>query len=160
MTRKFVALALTAGLLAVPAAFAQQGPGDQPDHGTPKIVKVETVKMAMFAFSGLVSVVGDGTITITPVRAHGKRSRAALAGAATFTVTLGDGTRITRSGMGRVTLDTVMAGDRIKVEIRAPRGTALADMPAAKRVKVKAARVVEPAPVVAPSTEPVGPTAA
>lgn len=151
--RKFVALILTAGLMAAPAALAQNDLGPAHDNGSLKVAKIAKVKMATFAFSGLVSAVGDGTITITPVRAHGKRSRVALTGATTFTVMLGEKTRITRSGMGRVTLDKVMVGDRVKVEIRAPRGTALAAMPAAKRVKVKAATVVAPAPSTAPSTE-------
>lgn len=141
--RKCVALVLTAGLMAVPAALASSSDGH--DHGRP--AHVEKVKMAMFEFSGTVAVVGNDTITVSPVRAHGKPSRVALAGAVTFTVKLGTQTRITRGGMGRATLADVVVGDRVKVEIRAPRGTTLADMPAATRVKLKPAELVTPAPV-------------
>lgn len=152
--RKLVALALTASLLAVPAALGEKGQGHEGDFGAPKAAKIEKkVKMATFEFSGTVAALGDGTITVTPVRAHGKRSRVALGDAVTFTAKFDAATRITRSGMGRVTIDQVMAGDRVKVEIRAPRGTALVDLPAAKRIKVKAAKVMEPVADTSPETE-------
>lgn len=154
--RKYIAVALSAGLLAVPAALARQASSNGAGHGKGQPARVAKVQLATFAFSGTVTDVSldANTIVIAPVRAHGSRSRQALSGAVTFTARLDATTRITRSAMGRVTIDKIMVGDHVKVEIRAPRGTVLADMPAAKRVKVKAANVIEPPPVVTPqSTE-------
>jgi hypothetical protein len=156
MRRTFLSFALVASLVAVPVALGHDGPRPENDHGKPeKVAKIAKVKMAMFEFSGKVAEIGDGTITISPVRAHGKASRVALGDAVSFTVKLDAATRITRGEMGRVTLDKAMVGDRVKVEIRAPRGTALVDLPAAKRVKLKAAKVVEPATEPGDETAPV-----
>ena len=148
--RKFIALALVTGLVAAPAAIAGK------DASKPVAPKV---KYSMFEFSGTVTAVGTDSITISPVRAHGKKSRVALAGATSFVAKIDGKTRLLRSGMGRVALGKVMVGDRVKVEVRAPRGTTLAEMPAAKRVKVKSAElpapVEGPAPAPAPAPEPV-----
>lgn len=155
--RMFVALALSAGLMAVPASIAQQKSGGRAPHGQPQPAQPGKIKIATFKFSGTVAEIVDGAIRISPVRAHGKRSRVALAGAVTFTAKLDAKTRITRSGVAMQTLGTVTVGDRVVVEIRAPRGTALADMPSAKRVTLTCATVVEAAPAPAPTPVPVVP---
>jgi hypothetical protein len=108
--------------------------------------------MVPYEFRGVVSAVGTDSITLSPVRGDGRRARMVLADAVSFEVTLDAKTRIRRGDMGRVTLDAVHVGDRVRVEIRAPKRTALTDLPAARRIQVRGPKVQRPEP--APSGEP------
>jgi hypothetical protein len=104
------------------------------DHGPPKPVA--------YRLRGV--LVGDATqdgaeITVASANRHMRR---ALDGATTFSATFGETTRIRLAGAALAevgdkrfgTYADLTAGDRVVVKLRAPRGTALANLPAVHRV--------------------------
>jgi hypothetical protein len=146
--RRLLTTALAVTIVAAPAALAAPGgvPGRPGDAGTtaeakrgPKVERPAKVrpKPVAFIMRGVIAAV-DGaavptTITVTP-KGGNRHARTAIDAATSVTVKIGAATRISKAGKGKATFADLVVGDRVVVAWKAPRATALADLPEAKRV--------------------------
>ena len=164
--RKIVLTAVSMALLTAPAALAHRG-GDRnntttdPVATTPQTpavtlapcVKAPGGRRAEFILRGVVASVSGSTISVQATSVNSKM-RKALQGPtaqgggsynALIPVTVADCTRVdgrgrsekSRGGRKNQGLQAFVAGARIKVEWRAPRGTAFADLGSPKRIRVR-----------------------
>jgi hypothetical protein len=156
--RKMIILALAAAAVAAPAA-AMGHDGNRGHFGAPPVVSYEFV-------GTVTSNAGADSVEVGPVRGVNRHARRSLAGATSFTVKLGGLTSIRVRAAGATpwwefakgTSADLRAGDRVRIEIRAPRGTAAADLPAAARVRdftMHTDPVPPPPPPPAPPAPPV-----
>jgi len=152
MTRTPLLLALSLALAAAPIAVAHPG-GDAPARdGAGQVERPAPVKAKAKGPKGTLHltqacVVSDATATgveVGPLSVN-RHMRDALAGAATLTASIDDATVVRLVGRARHlpegstpkraprvgSFADLAAGDRVTVRIRAPRGTAAADLPAA-----------------------------
>ena len=148
--KKILALALATGAIAAPVALSH---GDEQRSSN-------RVRMVEYAFKGvIVNVVVNSpgtTLELDHARGLGRFARWSLAGAPTpFTVKLDGATRIRGRHGARGADVTLSAGDRVEILMRAPRGTAAADLPPARFVfdRGPGRGVVTP-----PAPDPVTPT--
>lgn len=119
--KKILALALVTGAIAAPVALSQ---GDEHRSST-------RVRMVEYVFKGVVSSTSDASVGIERAHALNRFAYRSLDGAKTFTVKL-DGTTRIKNVYGRHYRDaTLKVGDRVAILIRAPRGTAATELPAA-----------------------------
>jgi|GEM_PF-5656544 len=157
--RSPLTLALALALVGTPAALAHGGGGggDRPHPRGPEAVADERPPTppppqrraghARAHHLAQACVVADATADGAEVRVLGanRHLRRALAGERTFTVRLDASTDIRLVGRARRTEDgarrpaagthaDLVAGVRVTVHIRAPRGAVAADLPAAQRV--------------------------
>ena len=143
--KKILALALVTGAIAAPVALSH---GDEQRSST-------RARMVEYGFKGVVVKATPTSIDIDHARGLGRFARWSLAGATTFTVKLDGTTRIRGRHGARGADVTLSAGDRVQILIRAPRGTAAADLPPARFVfdRGPGRGVVTP-----PAPDPVTPT--
>jgi hypothetical protein len=108
-----------------------------------------------FVMRGTLSADATADTAALNVRGGNRHARRALAGATSISVKLDATTRIRKAGVGKTTFSDLKSGDRVLVMWKAPRGTAAADLPAARFVID-----VGPAPTPAgpKATEPTTPT--
>jgi hypothetical protein len=156
MTRSSLALTLALTLAASSAALAHGGGhGAKPDHRGPHGGDAEAPQRGGKARTQHVAhacVVAPATADGVEVRtlSANRHLRRALKGSTTFTVRIGTGTDIRLVGRARRAADgtrkpkagtvaDLTAGVRVTVRIRAPRGTAAADLPPAARIVVHGA---------------------
>ena len=144
--KKLVSVALAAAALAVPAIASARG-NDNRAKG-PRVVEYE--------FRGVVAAdASNVAIDVMDVRGLSKHARRSLAGASTVTIKLDANTRFRgRHGL-RGSQVKLSAGDRVRIVVRAVKGLAAADLPAAMVVFDRgpvsgAATVPTPDPVVTP----------
>jgi hypothetical protein len=123
--KKLVSVALAAAALAAPAAIASARGNDRAKG--PRTVEYE--------FRGVVaSDASTVAVDVMNVRGLSKHARRSLAGASTVTITLDANTRFRGPhGLSGVQVK-LSAGDRVTIVVRAVRGLAAADLPAAKVV--------------------------
>lgn len=139
--KKILAVALVAGAVAAPLASA---------HGDAN--RSAKVRMVDYVFRGVVTNVAADGVTLDNARGLSRFGRLSLDGATTFTVKLGDSTRIKAFRHWRFRPSTLEVGDRVEVLIRAPKRVAAADLPAARFIIDRGpGRVVTPPPVVTPA---------
>ncbi len=171
MKKWMISTAMAALAVVAPAAMADQGKSDngpkagkmeQGKHGQ----KAAKAKIVAYEFRGVVTADATaGSVTVQFVQGN-KHVRRALGDAKMITVKIGASTRV-RVNATRIrgSFADLKAGDKVRVEIRAPRGTALANLPAARVIVDRGVAadwappivdppVVEP-PVVTPPVEPV-----
>jgi hypothetical protein len=155
--KKLVSVALAAAALAVPALATASGNGHR--DKAPRTVE--------YVFAGVVSADASAvSMDLKDARGINKHARRSLAGASTVTIKLDAATRLKgRHGLKGAAV-TLKAGDRVRVVIRAAKGVAAADLPAAKVVfdrgpagtieikPVPAPEVTSPDPVVPQPVEP------
>lgn len=146
--RKLVIAALAAVTLAAPAAIASARGNDHRAKG-PRTVE--------YQFRGVVTAdASNVAVDLTDVRGRSKHARRALAGASTITIKLDANTRFKgRRGLNGTQVK-LSAGDRVRVVIRAVKGLAAADLPAALLVFDRGpAPGTATVPVVTPPAPPV-----
>lgn len=139
MTGRSVTTALALMLAATPAALAHGGGhGHGSAHGKGGGGDARGAPPVAYVVQGCVTAdAAEGAVPVT-VRAANRHARRALAGGTTLTVTVGDATRVERTGRHRAVAGSaadLRAGDRVTVWLRAPQGAAAADLPAASRVR-------------------------
>jgi hypothetical protein len=150
--RKLVISALAAVTLAAPAAIASARGNDHRTKG-PRTVEYE--------FRGVVTAdASNVAVDLRKVRGLSKHARRSLAGASTITIKLDANTRFKGRRGPNGTQVKLSAGDRVRVVIRAVKGLAAADLPAAMLVFDRGpapgtATVPAPDPVVTPPAPPV-----
>jgi hypothetical protein len=93
--------------------------------------------MVDYVFKGVVQDMGTDTVTLERARGLSRFARQALAGATAFTVKLDGNTKIKSLHRWRWKPVTLKAGDRVEILIRSPKGTAAADLLAAKFIFVR-----------------------
>ncbi len=135
--RKLLAVGLVAGAVAAPAAFAT-GPGTHKPATPAKPV-------VSYLFKGTVlSHDTPEVVEVSPVKGTNVFARRALAGGSSMTLTLKLGTTkvfsriVNPDGTKRFVRENpaeIKAGDVVFFHIRAAKGTALADLPAARWVR-------------------------
>ncbi len=156
--KKLVSVALAAAALAAPAAIASARGNEHRAQGP---------RMVEYVVQGVVAAnASNVAVDLADARGLSKPARRALAGASTVSIKLDANTRFRgRHGLKGVAVK-LMAGDRVRILIRAPRGLAAAALPAAlvvinrgpapgaetmptpaPPVEAPAPPVVEPAPV-------------
>lgn len=168
MKKWMISTAMAALAVVAPAAMADQGTGKS-DHG-PKAGKMEQgqhghkggkAKVVAYEFRGVVTADATaGSVVVEFVQGN-KHIRRALGDAEMITVKIGASTRVrVNATRTRGSFADLKAGDKVRVEIRAPRGTALANLPAARVIVDRgvaadwAPPVVEPPVVEPPVVEP------
>lgn len=141
MTTTRLALGIAvAAAVAAPAALAHPANPGGPYHAPRGPDAPKNVQYLLHA-----CVTTNATPSAVDLRAlwGNRQMRKALAGATTLTAKIGDQTQIlltgrARKAQGRVpkvgTYANLIAGDRVVVRFRAPRGTAAADLPPAARI--------------------------
>lgn len=150
MRKKIISVALAVGAVAAPAAMAAK-PATLPAKPT------KPVPVVSYLFKGVVMTDATATgVEVSPVKGTNAFARRALAGATTMSLKLDATTKLrsrsvapdgTKSFLPETFAD-LKAGDVVYFHVRAKKGTALADLPAAKWVRDFTAN---PAPVVAPT---------
>lgn len=151
--KKLVSVALAAAALAAPAAIASAQGNDHRAKG-PRTVE--------YVFGGVVADdSSEIAVDLNDVRGLSRDARRSLAGASSVTIKLAATTRfVRRTGLhtmqivltAPVSVSKLKVGDRVRVLIRAPRGLAAANLPAAQVVVV---RGPAPGAAVTPTTDPV-----
>jgi hypothetical protein len=147
--KKVIAAALAASMFSATAALAHGGPAKQ-EHRQP---------MVSYILTGVAT--SDATATSVAVqltRGNGHVKKAMRLGSAgEITVTLGPSTRfVKRDFDGAATYMQVKKGDKLHIHVRAPKGTGLMNLPAAKWVIDKTPYVeTAPAPPPVPAPVPV-----
>ncbi len=147
--KKILAVALVAGAVAAPLASAH---GDA--HRSAK------VRMVDYVFKGVVTSVAPDGVTIENARGLSRFARMSLNGATTFTVKLGDRTRVKAWRHWRFRPSTLETGDRVQILIRAPKRVSAPDLPAARFIidRGPGKVVTPPVPPAPVPTTPVDPT--
>jgi hypothetical protein len=117
-----------------------------------KLAKVKAkLHPVAFVMRGILTADATADALTMTVRGGNRHARRALDGAETITVKLGPASKILKVGMGRVTFSELKSGDRVLVMLKAPRNTAVADLPAAKWV-IDIGPKPAPTPPAAPTT--------
>lgn len=142
MRRTTVALAVSVAVAATAPLAAAHPPGARVADA-PK-----APKGVVYAATGVVAADAAPDAVQVDVKRANRHMRTALAGATSVEVKIGESTRIRLHGRARLvaaagpkargpkagTYADLAAGDRVVVWIRAPRGTAAADLPPAARI--------------------------
>lgn len=142
MRRITLALAASVALAATAPLAAAHPPGARVADAA------KAPKGVVYAATGVVAADAAADAVQVDITRANRRMRTALAGATSVEVRIGEATRIRLHGRARLvaasgpkargpkagTYADLAAGDRVIVWIRAPRGTAAADLPPAARI--------------------------
>lgn len=150
MRTKILSVALAVGAVAAPAAMAAK-----PATAPAKPVK-PAKPMVSYLFKGVVMNAAAEMVEVSPVKGTNVFARRALAGASGMTLKIATTTKLrsrvvaadgTKSFLPQSHAD-LQAGDVVFFHVRAPKGTAAADLPAAKWIRDFTAN---PSPAPAPT---------
>jgi hypothetical protein len=136
--RKIIALAVVAGIVSATAALAVPPSGTPGHSNAPAVSPASTHKPlphpVQFVFRGVLTSDATAAGVQLDVKSANHHARKALAGATSVSLKLDASSIIRKAGKHPATFADLNAGDRVMLQLRAARSTALSSLPALKRI--------------------------
>jgi len=134
--RRICAAAIVASALTATAAVAAPPAGTT--HGKPAVSPSVSHKPlprpVQFVFRGVLTSDATAALVEVNVKSANHHARKALAGATSVQLKLDATSIIRKAAKHPATFTDLKAGDRVTVQLRAPRATTLANLPVLKRI--------------------------